>query len=832
MAEKRPVVFVVPALVLGEVDAILGMHGILLLLCIPYIMMQKVTTKKKEIFFVVIFLLFLVGKISVLSEERKVQYFSGEVVAIGTFSHVESTSVGYRYYLKNVEVVKVKDGTADKETADTKTTDVRKNYTETSDGEKGYCIKKNQKNNYDEVVVYTNKKNIYYPGNKVCVEGSIKKYESAANPGNMDLNLYYKTLGRYGYIKEKKSEGLNNNVNHYVLVLFELKNKMMDAVSKMSQECEEKYIITAILTGEKNQIDEEMKSLYMAGGISHIIAISGIHITAIGIAIYKLLRKKFKFIISGSGSLFVVISFVIMTGEQVSAVRAVIMFVFYILANVLGRRYDMANAVSFTVIIMCIFKPFIIMNFSFQMSVGAIFSIIYVYPVLCKFLGVENKDAFKIRYVNKRCIQINSGINRKDAYEIVIVSIEKIKIQVIKSLIASISINLVTLPVVTYYYFQYSRLSVVVNVIVVLMMSFVVMFSFISVLLSLIIGNGNWISDIIISPVLSVLKTFTFVCRKTAIITGNVCVTGRPKVWQIIIYYSVLIVLLYGVHLLKNIREKEKKTTVRVFRGISIGAIYLILPILLCRFDNNNGIIVNNVGQGDCIVVCDKSANLMIDCGSSDVEEVYKYRVKSALKARRIDRIDYFFVSHADSDHYSGLLEMLNDSNPDSIKIGKIVVADIIDKDSDLWKKIESEEERIIFIGEGDAFKLENLTVECLYPGKNINAEDENSKSLILKITQNGSKYLFTGDIPMKCEGEFIDRIQEKYDVLKVAHHGSKDSTSMEFLERTGANIFLISCGKNNRYGHPHKELVERIRKCRGKIYVTSRDGQIIVKNQ
>ncbi len=221
----------------------------------------------------------------------------------------------------------------------------------------------------------------------------------------------------------------------------------------------------------------------------------------------------------------------------------------------------------------------------------------------------------------------------------------------------------------------------------------------------------------------------------------------------------------------------------------------------------------------------------MIDCGSSDVEDVYRNRVKSALKARRINRIDYFFLSHADIDHYSGLLEMLNDSNPDSIKIGKIVVSGTIDKNSDFWKKVENEKDIVIFIGEGDVLRLENITVECLYPGQDIISEDENSKSLILKVAQKDSKYLFTGDIPMACEAEFIEKIQGKYDVMKVAHHGSRESTSKELLEKTGADIFLISCGKNNRYGHPHKELIERIMRHKGKMYITSRDGQIVVKN-
>jgi competence protein ComEC len=798
MAEKRPVMFVMPALVLGEVDAILGMHGILLLLCIPYIMMQKVTTKKKRLFFVVIFFLFLAGEINVLNEEINADNFSGDVVVGGTFSHLENTSAGYRYYLKNVKVEKVN---AEKKT------------------------------NYDEVVVYTDEIKDYYPGNKIVVKGSVKKYEGAANFGNMDLNLYYKTLGRYGYIKEKKSECVSGNVNFYISALFELKNKMMDAVSDMSQECKEKYIITAILTGEKKQIDEEMKSYYMAGGISHIIAISGLHITAIGIAIYKLLRKKFKFVISSIGSLFVVISFVVMTGEQVSAVRAMIMFIFYLLANILGRRYDMANAVSFVVIIMCIFKPFIIMNFSFQMSVGAIFAIIFVSPLLCKYLRVETEDSIKIGHVSKKNMQIKRKINKTAVYERAIVCSEKVKILILRALTAGISINLVTLPIVAYNYFQYSRLSVVVNVIVVLMMSFVVMSSFIAVLLSLVIGSGNHISDIIISPVVSVLKGFTFLCRKTVVIPGNICVTGRPKGWQIIIYYLVLIAVLYSAHLLVKLRKKDDKKYVSVFRGLVVGAMYLILPILLLRLENNKGIIVNNVGQGDCIVVCDESVNIMIDCGSSDVEDVYRNRVKSALKARRINRIDYFFLSHADIDHYSGLLEMLNDSNPDSIKIGKIVVSGTIDKNSDFWKKVENEKDIVIFIGEGDVLRLENITVECLYPGQDIISEDENSKSLILKVAQKDSKYLFTGDIPMACEAEFIEKIQGKYDVMKVAHHGSRESTSKELLEKTGADIFLISCGKNNRYGHPHKELIERIMRHKGKMYITSRDGQIVVKN-
>ncbi|MBE5959268.1 MAG: DNA internalization-related competence protein ComEC/Rec2 [Lachnospiraceae bacterium] len=793
MAEKRPVLFVMPALILGEVDAMLGMHCILFVLCISYILVQKITVKKKTIFFAVIFLLFFCGSINYkneLSRIDKISGLQGEVSAEGIFSREEETDSGVRYYLKNVII--------------------------------------SNKVRVKQLIVYSDRPSYYKPGNKILVKGTLKNFEESANYGNQDMRFYYKTLGVYCYLRENYSECKKGRSNVVKEILFDFREKIIITIRNIRPECKEKYVITAMITGYKGDLDDEIKNDYMLGGISHIIAISGLHITAIGIAVFKLLRLRFRFVLSGFASFGVVIAFVVMTGEQVSAERAMVMFAFYLLANALGRKYDMANAIAFAVIVMCIFNPFIIMNFSFQMSVGAVGAIVWILPLLSEFMGVDGMKYYAPSKIKKK----------KRIEDKMICVICDVKVICCKGLVAGLAINFVTMPILIFNYYQISRFSLIINVMVVPCMTLILMMSFGGLIAGMIPLIPKQAGNVLLAPVTKLLRLFSKICRGATVIPGNVFVTGKPDEYQIVIYYMIIFVVFIGISRFNRLKKEESKASRdeekrvnRRWKWIGVVFAYLILPYLLCHGKEKDEIILNNVGQGDCILVLDKAANIMIDCGSSDVDNLYKYRIKSALNARRITKLDYVFLTHGDDDHISGVCEMLDDKMPDSIKVDKIVLPKTLDKNGKIGQVLKQiDESKVMYFKSGDTLKSSSLSVTCLHPSPDFQSEEENNHSLVLDIKQNEKRYLFTGDIPMECEELFLDKLHNKYDVLKVAHHGSKNSTSMEILERIRANVYLISCGDRNRYGHPHKELIDRLEAAGGRIIVTSVDGQVVVK--
>ena len=233
-----------------------------------------------------------------------------------------------------------------------------------------------------------------------------------------------------------------------------------------------------------------------------------------------------------------------------------------------------------------------------------------------------------------------------------------------------------------------------------------------------------------------------------------------------------------------------------------------------------------DIGQGDCFVLEEKEGfNVLIDGGSSDISSVGKYRLAPYLKCHGISCLDYVFISHGDKDHTSGVLELLlgGEIKIDCLVMTKFALSD--EAYAELLEAAEKQGTRILFIGKGDFFTLGEIKLTCLYP----EMKDEgtgNDQSMVLLMECGGIKTLFTGDLTGEKE-IFIDF--EDIDVLKVAHHGSKYSTGQEFLEKTTPVISLISAGKDNMYGHPHKELIERLEQTGSRIYRTPENGAVTV---
>lgn len=218
-----------------------------------------------------------------------------------------------------------------------------------------------------------------------------------------------------------------------------------------------------------------------------------------------------------------------------------------------------------------------------------------------------------------------------------------------------------------------------------------------------------------------------------------------------------------------------------------------------------------DVGQGDGIYICDgEGGDFFIDGGSTDEKEVGERRILPFLKSNGIKNIDYWFVTHADSDHISGLLEVLESG----YNITYLVFPKAAPKDENYEKLVLAAEENgtnILYMEAGNCIKTESLQLKCIYP-KNIEINDRNDASLVLELTKESFRALFTGDISSNVEQQLIKQgVLKEIWLYKVAHHGSKNSNSSEFLQKLSPKIAIISCGEGNSYGHPHKETLKRL---------------------
>lgn len=793
---KRPVFWILLAFVLGEVIAVFDLNIAVPCIVLAIIVIRKIIIKAYEDMgaFVVIFFTLITGFMLMSNEITTRNHIydlkENTVIVQGKIYKIENTAFGTNIYLKGVEV---------------------------ENGEKSVSVKR--------IFVNTEKIPNVKIGNIIKVRGKLRQFEEAANKGNFDSRKYYLSLGFYGKIEAGTIEVINSDYSGIRQGLYELRMEIIERLEKLCSDNNGIFsiinnkngIIGAIILGDKTDLDSDIKELYSVSGIAHILAISGLHISFIGMAIYRLLRRRFRFLFSAAVSIPVVLSFGIMSGFGISTIRAIIMFILKIIGEVLGRKYDAITAISLAGLVLLVQNPFVVCNSGFQMSFGAIIAIVLILPIVEEILNTDNK--------------------------------------IIKVLSANFTISLVMNPILAWNYYELPTFSFLLNIVVVPLMSVVIVSSIAGIFCSCIMfGFGK----VVIFPGCGILELYTFLCNIINKSSVASIVVGQPKVTIIIVYYAILLVVLFG---LKNIRtkytraEKErniiKKETglvlerkakkekrikgqnVKLRLACIVG--FLLLNCLIYYIPNPGFYITFiNVGQGDGILIHgDNGTKVMVDGGSTSEKQVAKNCIVPYLKAEGMGTIDYSIITHTDKDHISGIMEILENNNSNRIRIKNLVMPDINMKDdtyNELIEKAKLKKINVLYIKKGDTLSLGKTKIKCIYPETTTTASDKNDYCTVLSVKNKTSKILLTGDISKEIEEKIKDDIEENYTVLKVAHHGSNYSSSEKFLKKVNPKYSIISVGKNNSYGHPGNETMERLRKQGGVIYRTDEKGGITIR--
>ncbi len=793
---KRPVFWILLAFVLGEVIAVFDLNIAVPCIVLAIIVIRKIIIKAYEDMgaFVVIFFTLIMGFMLMSNEITTRNHIydlkENTVIVQGKIYKIENTAFGKNIYLKGVEV---------------------------ENGEKNVSVKR--------IFVNTEKIPNVKIGNIIKVRGKLRQFEEAANKGNFDSRKYYLSLGFYGKIEAGTIEVINSDYSGIRQGLYELRMEIIERLEKLCSDNKGIFsiinnkngIIGAIILGDKTDLDSDIKELYSVSGIAHILAISGLHISFIGMAIYRLLRRRFRFLFSAAVSIPVVLSFGIMSGFGISTIRAIIMFILKIIGEVLGRKYDAITAISLAGLVLLVQNPFVVCNSGFQMSFGAIIAIVLILPIVEEILNTDNK--------------------------------------IIKVLSANFTISLVMNPILAWNYYELPTFSFLLNIVVVPLMSVVIVSSIVGIFCSCIMfGFGK----VVIFPGCGILELYTFLCNIINKSSVASIVVGQPKVTIIIVYYAILLVVLFG---LKNIRTKytraekerniikketglvlEKKAkkerrikgqNVKLRLACIVG--FLLLNCLIYYIPNPGFYITFiNVGQGDGILIHgDNGTKVMVDGGSTSEKQVAKNCIVPYLKAEGIGTIDYSIITHTDKDHISGILEILENNNSNRIRIKNLVMPDINMKDdtyNELIEKAKLKKINVLYIKKGDTLSLGKTKIKCIYPETTTTASDKNDYCTVLSVKNKTSKILLTGDISKEIEEKIKDDIEENYTVLKVAHHGSNYSSSEKFLKKVNPKYSIISVGKNNSYGHPGNETMERLRKQGGVIYRTDEKGGITIR--
>ena len=700
-------------------------------------------------------------------------------------------------------------------------------------------------------------------GQIIVITGTISLFEPAANEGGFDVRSYYQSQKIDFGVWVDTVEAVHGTGNRYSNFLMQIRKRLSESIAGCQGT---DGILSAMLLGEKSQLDEEIKSLYRLTGIGHILAISGLHVTMLGIGLYRLLRRcGVRYASCAVFVSFVMLSYGWMTGGSMSTCRAVGMLLVYLLADVLGRGYDMLSALGLVIIVLLWDNPFLVHYSGFWLSVVAVLGVGVTGPVLVGWsncfhehssilyegTGIGEK-AFERYAIGRKAAERKRDKSRefgKDEVRKTTVRRRREKSWKDKcreSLVMGLGIQITTLPLVALYYYELPIYALFLNSVVLMLVKYVVGVGGVAAV------AGVWclgLGTILMQPCNWILGLYQWACELTLLLPGARVITGCPAKWQIVLYYIMLGIFLWVLarrtevlrkqrdakqELLKE-RGSDKKTdraVVAVHRKIEMFwvALWLILMISVILFHplEKGEVDILDVGQGDGSYVCTANGTTMfIDGGSLDVPDVGDNRILPFLKYKGVKGIDYWFVSHTDQDHISGLTEVLESGYP----VRHLVFAAAVrenEKTVELAGVAQEAGTKVVYMQAGDVLVAGSARLRCLYPTAGEQREDINELSLVLRLEEDGSSCLFTGDISSEVEKELlaIGAIEE-VDFLKAAHHGSKYSNSYEFLQALQPKIVSISCGENNRYGHPGEETLERLNQVDSKILRTDQNGEI-----
>ena len=662
------------------------------------------------------------------------------------------------------------------------------------------------------ILVYDEEKKKIQIGNEVEAEGKLNFFENARNPGNFDQKEYYRRQNIHGKVW---SESLRITDDKVRWIKNALENLRSHWKKTLIIEAGEKNgsILSAILLGEKSQMDSDTKKLYQVNGIGHILAISGLHLSVIGIGIYSLLRKLTgSYTIGGAGGIFFFFLYVLMIGVTVSVIRAGIMYLFRVGAEIAGRHYDSITALAVAAAVVMLWRPLSIYDGAFWLSFLAVFAIIVVMPS-------DQNMKEKERQKEER----NQGNIEQKAK-----SIQKNKIKgMLKS---NIEMQLFLLPVVLYYFYEFPLYATFLNLLVIplmtVLLSLGIFGSFVCMLCS---GAWKMPGTGMLTICSGILNIYEKCCAWMLELPGARMVIGRPEIWQVLFYYGCAAFICVC-----NIsRKRQKQGIVMTVCVWSFG-----LLVLLHRFESPSQmqVAVLDVGQGDGIFLKSPGGmTCMIDGGSSDVKNVGQYRIEPYLLSKGVGCLDYVFISHGDSDHMNGIEEMIIRQKI-GVKIGTLVFPEkkVWDESmKDLAALAEKYGVRVTVMKQGKKIREKNkMEVLCLGPGSDYSGESGNGASMVLAVGYRNFDFLFTGDVEGEGEEKLCEAIERycperTFEVLKAAHHGSRNSSVEAFLKQVRPKYTIISAGVENSYGHPHRETIERLRKNGSRIWNTANCGGI-----
>ncbi len=676
-----------------------------------------------------------------------------------------------------------------------------------------------------QLTVYGNAPEVL-PGFRVSSYRQIRSIRNFNNPGGFDYRQYMAYRDIWGTTWDNGSRikvASPASVRSLSMVVSNMRMAIGDAIATVS-EGDNHAVLSALVIGKKDLISTRLRESFSRAGVSHLLAISGLHVGIVATVCFTLMTFLFRYntfllkyaMVKKAGALFsmvFVIGYGIIAGMSPSTQRAVIMICIFLFAYVFDRQYNPVNTLAAAALGILAVSPHSVFDISFQLSFAAVTAILIGLYWIPLFPKPANPDD---HFFRKKILRTVAGF-------------------VWISTMAVIG----TMPLVAYYFNQVTILGIAANLVLIPLIGFLVVpLGLFSVLLYFLFEPialfGFSIADRLLHAALLIvnrISDFPYGSMKTV----------TPSIFELVCIYTFLI----SASMLWHIRKNQERTPPRNRQAIAGIAVIVTIVFILDAgywvhrryFSTDMIVTYMDVGQGNAAVIeMPGGKTMLVDgggFGDNTTFDVGALIVAPFLWRNKIKHIDKVILSHPHADHLNGLLYIL-----DNFKIGKVISTHYPSESASykrFLKRIESQGIAHPPFADLRTEKVINgVRMNIFYPPAiqtpDLAAANLNNGSIIFKLSFNGTSFLFPGDAESAVERDVVNTAGGKLDstVMLSPHHGSKTSSTDSFLDAVNPDTVIISA-RSGRYAFPSDEVLNRYKRRGYNVYKTEKHGAVRV---
>jgi len=629
--------------------------------------------------------------------------------------------------------------------------------------------------------IYLKAENTFYAGDKIQGTVVLEKPEGTRNPGQSDKRSYYQLKGISGFAEAKIS--LTCNSDHQPDIFYRLAHAIEKRLNKRLESAAS--FALAITLGNTASTNWDFHKIIRRAGLSHLFAVSGLHVGIIALIIYSILMTFFPHKAARITMIIMLLIYGFLCHWTPSVSRAIIMLGLYTLCQLLERPVNLNQILLLSLLLITLIAPYHLFSPGLQLSFAATLVIINLAPFIQQQLFY-------------RRLTMRSNIAGR----------------ILQTILLTTAVILFISPICLANFNEFSANGIICIIPASILFSLLLPLAF-----TLIILPWGW------QPFAHSFKFLLFLFYKWLGISANLpfyIQNFKIQFWQSGLIYLMLLI---ATVCYKNLAK------IKALIFLLLIPCIILIPHIHVEERGEFKITCIDCGQGDLsFVELPSGEKLLIDTGPPEHQRGNASRsLLPWLTKRGISELNYVIVTHAHDDHYGGLMAIFQ-----TLKVKSVIVSDQFWQDLndiELETAFAKEKSQLITISDTTSIWFGNTRLQFLLPDSSFTANNQNNKSLVIKLSRGDFSALFTGDIEEEAENWLLTNYHDLLDsdFMKAPHHGSISSNTVDFIQAVSPKVCFIPAGKNNRFRFPHQTVVQRYGFLHDHLVIAACDGALVL---